>query len=910
MFSLKVLFIFLINVVSYSFASSELKICGPVNMQLNSSTIKFDSLNEMRLFLRNASQLDRINIEIPFTLTPEFCDSIVDAGIYLGRVYDSDITSINDKYIGSTGSKVSKSFQATILERVYGIPKDNLNCNGINLLKMEINRLIPGRIGPIEQCFVFTKLDEATSKAELSKFLKVDSFKHFAFIFLALAPLFLTIFIGDTRGIIFRKFGSFLVLSGIFSLSLSGYFHTFIANNEVMFKINASIVSLFLFSLFDLVITRWKFSFEKINKLLLFLSLSIINFSPTIAFSNRIYSLTLVFYNVLLLSVLVYLIRRVFLNDKSITQKIQWFAFLILTVGISFDIGRFFQLHSLPNMSPWFVVAGTIVIGSTFMFDVKDMFEKAHELERNKKNIEIGKLSSQVAHDIRSPLAALNMITRSLQDIPEDKRLMIRNSIQRINDIANDLLNRGKKSANAAKDNSNHQLTDSPVIETKKTTEVILLPALIDSLVSEKRIQYRDQIQVQIQSDLKNSFGDFVLADGKELMRVLSNLINNSVEAFDNKGGEVTVSIEKNAQPAFGQSSNMPSSQSEAEACKSMLLITVKDNGKGIPANVLEKLGDIGVSFGKEGSQSGSGIGIYHAKKTIEEFGGKFKIISQVGVGTEVQIYLPKTKSPVWFLESLKIPNNSLVISLDDDISIHQIWKGRLSSLNASAHQVQLQSFTSAEEFKKFVLFKTNFNSDAKNTTQTSLNTEDVVVVNQFYLIDYELLGQNTNGLKIIEELGLQNNVTLVTSRYEEPQIQQKCEQLGIKLLPKQLAGFVPMELEEIVSTTALAKYDWILIDDDPLVHMTWQFISKERQKTFLGFKSYKEFSESKQNIDPTSNFYIDSNLGDGIKGEVIAKKMHSEGYQNLFIATGYDPDQFKNLDYITDVIGKEPPMS
>lgn len=548
-----------------------------------------------------------------------------------------------------------------------------------------------------------------------------------------------------------------------------------------------------------------------------------------------------------------------------------------------------------------------------------------YELNKQAKEHITAELTKQVAHDIRSPLAALNMITQSLQDVPEEKRLMIRNSIQRINDISNDLLNRGKRASSVIEDN--YVDNEKKISNLRKTTEVILLPALIDSLVSEKRIQYRDQIQVQIQSDLKNSFGDFVLADGKELMRVLSNLINNSVEAFDNKGGEVTVSIEKNTQPASDQSSNRPSSQSEAEACKSMILITIKDNGKGIPVNVLEKLGDVGVSFGKEGSQSGSGIGIYHAKKTIEEFGGKFKIISQVGVGTEVQIYLPKTKSPVWFLESLTIPNHSLVISLDDDISIHQIWKGRLASLNASAHQVQLQSFTSAEEFKKFVLFKTNFSSDAKNTTQSNLNTRDVASANQFYLIDYELLGQNTNGLKIIEELGLQNNVTLVTSRYEEPQIQQKCEQLGIKLLPKQLAGFVPMELEEIMSTTdqqkfnisvnsepqaigALAKYDWILIDDDPLVHMTWQFISKERQKTFLGFKSYKEFSDSKDNIDPTSNFYIDSNLGDGIKGEVIAKQMHSEGYQNLFIATGYDPDHFKNLDYITDVIGKEPPMS
>lgn len=515
----------------------------------------------------------------------------------------------------------------------------------------------------------------------------------------------------------------------------------------------------------------------------------------------------------------------------------------------------------------------------------------------------IAEVASQVAHDIRSPLAALNMITRSLNEVPEDKRLMIRNSIQRINDIANDLLTKGKLQKNPNDIGANIR---SPLKNNIKTNpEVILLPALIDSLVSEKRIQYREQIQVQIQFDFKNSFGDFVLADSKELMRVLSNLINNSVEAFENRPGEVIVSTEKIIQdvPQY--------SETKKPSDASIVLIRIKDNGKGIPPNILERLGQQGVSHGKEGTQSGNGIGVYHAKKTIEDLGGEFKILSQVGIGTEIQIILPRTTPPIWFLNSLNLSRNSQIFALDDDISIHQIWKGRLSSLNASENQIYLKSFTSADEFKKIL--------------NSSLNISNK---NQFYLIDYELLSQNTNGLKIIEELGLKENVTLVTSRYEEPQIQNKCTQLGIKLLPKQLAGFVPIIIENAIvdSTNTLeistniisrefkthtnhnTKYDWVLIDDDPLVQMTWKIMSQEKQKKFIGFNSYKDFTDSMKSIDPSSKIYIDSNLGDGLKGEEIAKQIYSDGYKYLYIATGYEADHFKNLDYIQEVIGKEPP--
>lgn len=569
------------------------------------------------------------------------------------------------------------------------------------------------------------------------------------------------------------------------------------------------------------------------------------------------------------------------------------------------------------------VVLNPYVIFSNLIFILFfGLLLKLYEYKQNKAESEaLVKVASQVSHDIRSPLAALNMITRSLQDLPEDKRLIIRNSTQRINDIANDLLSMGKKITNSKNADTSISISNNTTECKKISKDIILLQALIDSIVSEKRIQYRDQMQIHILSDFKNSFSNFIIADSKELMRVLSNLINNSVEALANKAGDIIVSIDKNSKLVYN---NKNKNTDEL----SFVLISIKDNGKGIPPNILEKLGQPGFTHGKEGTQSGSGIGIYHAKKTIEELGGQFKISSQVGSGTEIQIYLPNAKAPLWFLETLKFPNGSQIISLDDDISIHQIWEGRLSSLNANFHQIKLNSFTSASEFKKYI------HNCSANDLKNKLNSQ------YYYLIDYELLGQNTNGLKLIEDLGLKNNVTLVTSRYEELQIQNKCLQLGIKLLPKQLAGFVPIEFAnsdgatfinnsselteslnsqnknlktDLQSTNfsnkELVLYDWVLIDDDPIVHATWQIMAQEKNKLFLGFKSYSEFQQKKDTISTNSNIFIDSNLGNGFKGEELGKSIFDQGFSNLYLSTGYEADQFANLEYFKSVVGKEPPI-
>jgi len=524
--------------------------------------------------------------------------------------------------------------------------------------------------------------------------------------------------------------------------------------------------------------------------------------------------------------------------------------------------------------------------------DVKRWFDEICRnwlIEKNKslvheKKITITLIAQQVAHDIRSPLSALTMMSDAFNSVPEEKRLIIRGAIQRINDIANDLLQKSKEQVvgtnaidsnqnpNGAQNNSAQMQSEQNIragADTPPKTQTELIPAVVDLIISEKRIQYRDKMNVEITSDFSNSYGDFAEINSNELKRVLSNLINNSVEAFHQQKGRILISIQSDHDSVF---------------------VIVRDNGKGIPEHILAKLGEKGISHGKEGTSSGSGLGIYHAKKAIESFNGKFEVLSKVGLGTTITMIFPKASPPEWFTQKLTLQENMQVISLDDDLSIHQIWRGRLQSLNIDRFEINLLSFTSGAEFKSYVEKQRN-----ALTTTTAIAPEQKI-----YLVDYELLNQNKTGVDLIEELGLGAQAILVTSRYEEEHIRVRCSKLKVKLIPKGLAGFVPIEIKR-----AKKKFDAILIDDDALIHMTWQIVAKEKNKTVKLLKTEAEFLALASEIDPVTSIYIDVNLAQNVNGVDVAKRIYDLGFLNLYLATGYS--EIEKPSFIKAVVGKDP---
>ena len=198
-------------------------------------------------------------------------------------------------------------------------------------------------------------------------------------------------------------------------------------------------------------------------------------------------------------------------------------------------------------------------------------------------------IASQVAHDIRSPLAALDSVMKDVSQLPEDKRTLIRDAANRIRDIANNLIEKTQE-LQASEAGAGASATGPASAE---PSSVQLLSSLVDSLITEKRAQFRSKIGVEIDA-LRDaaSYGLFAEIQPAEFKRVLSNLINNGVEALGSKGS-VTVRL---------------------AAEDGRILIQVQDNGKGIPPEVLARLGGKGETHGKAG---GSGLGLYHAKTCV-----------------------------------------------------------------------------------------------------------------------------------------------------------------------------------------------------------------------------------------------------------------------------------------------------
>jgi signal transduction histidine kinase len=510
---------------------------------------------------------------------------------------------------------------------------------------------------------------------------------------------------------------------------------------------------------------------------------------------------------------------------------------------------------------------------TTHIDEIKTIIERKQELEEYKVKSAVSEaltvMAAQVSHDIRSPLTALVMVTGQIDNIPENQRTMIRSSVQRITDISNELLQKSRQYKKQMDKNKTAEKTESDNFTAEKQNyHVELLAPIIDSLVSEKRVQYRDRKEVEIEGDINLAYGLFALLNATEFKRVLSNLVNNAVESFVDGKGRVVIAI---------------------RGYNSRASIFVQDNGKGFSDELLQQIGEKGVSFGKDGTAAGSGAGVYHAKKTIEDFGGKFEILSRENVGTTISMHLDRTNAPTWFVESLKIYPQMQIISIDDDIAIHQIWKGRFESKRLHGALVEHLTFTSGIEFKTWL----------QTETQKDVNAQRI------YLVDYELLNQNMTGLDIIEELKIGNQSILVTSRYEEENLRERCEKLGVKLIPKSMAACVPIEISQ-----PRKKFDCILIDDDPLVEMAWELAAKKKGKTFQFFSHPDDFLAKTLEFDFDTPIFVDQYLGGSTRGDVVSKKFFELGFKNIILCTGADPEEFKSLTWIKQVRGKEPDFS
>jgi len=470
-----------------------------------------------------------------------------------------------------------------------------------------------------------------------------------------------------------------------------------------------------------------------------------------------------------------------------------------------------------------------------------------------KADAAVGEMMTQVAHDIRSPLAALEMIAQSSPEIPERKRILVRSAVGRITDIANELLENGK-------DLRTKTDLPAPAEELQGREEIVLLSSLLDSILTEKRMQFRARIGLEIESDLSAvNYGLFAKIGAANLRRVLSNLINNAVEAIDGPG-RISLRVSR-------------ASDTEVQ-------ITIQDNGKGMSDEILRHLGERNFSHGKK---NGFGRGFSHAKEVLSSIGGRIEVQSKEGLGTSIILHLKKQSPPQWFVQRLRIKGQRIII-VDDDPTIHQVWDARFAEHAGDTQNIELFHFLRPQELQVWV-------------------NEMLILPSDLVLMDYEFTDSEVNGIEVILGLNIRQQSILVTSRFGDSEIIEQAASYGLRIVPKGLAGFVPIIFKSSFRPRA------VLLDDDVILRETWALRALEAGVELTVFQSERELLAALSWISKNTAFFIDFELGGRNNGAEVAKALFGLGYQNITLTTGHSSLSVDEVPWVKGITGKAAPF-
>lgn len=232
--------------------------------------------------------------------------------------------------------------------------------------------------------------------------------------------------------------------------------------------------------------------------------------------------------------------------------------------------------------------------------------------QKNELDLNLASLAKQIAHDIRSPMAALNVLATNLQKNSETE--VLKKIVMRFQDIISHLPG-GNKS----------------------TGKLETIERLFDDIISEKKYEYAGSRILNIQFNATSLKHELLLGDSFLWRRTISNLLNNSIEATTAEPVEIKIEVIK---------------------IDDQIKISIHDSGKGIPEEDLKKIAQKGVSLGKNG---GMGLGLYSTRVFTESLGGKLKIHSRGEGGTTIELFVPDT-------------NSDFNILIEDDLQLADLW--------------------------------------------------------------------------------------------------------------------------------------------------------------------------------------------------------------------------------------------
>lgn len=409
------------------------------------------------------------------------------------------------------------------------------------------------------------------------------------------------------------------------------------------------------------------------------------------------------------------------------TEKSPWRYFSTVTVeipilnplnqnseSIIYEYNRYILV---PYATLLWLIIVLISIPQTRLIKKKlfSQFEKDLILEKSKTYENI---AEQVRHNLRTPLASLMRLPARMTGNKRQDSELLTTAIDQIRKIT------------AALD----------IKQINEFADISESTAIYDSLykainqISEtlpSQIKFHYQISDSLCSAKVNHIP-------VEFQIILANLVNNSLDALHNNEGIISI-VAKDLDP--------------------YLSIEIQDNGPGIDPKILNFIFNNGFTSGK---LNGTGLGLFHAKQWMTQWGGSIQVESQPYIKTVFKISLPITERANWYAPRLKIKATDTVYVLDDQLTGRQLWQFKL--MEKGFNNIQLLS--SVAEAKAVI-------------TESQLD-----LVSSIFLFDFDLHEKET-GIDLLTLLPRDAHRYLTTGHFDKNEIQLACENHGIQLIPK-----------------------------------------------------------------------------------------------------------------------------
>jgi signal transduction histidine kinase/streptogramin lyase len=252
------------------------------------------------------------------------------------------------------------------------------------------------------------------------------------------------------------------------------------------------------------------------------------------------------------------------------------------------------------------------------------------QLIQSEKMASLGELTAGIAHEIQNPLNFVNnfsevnseLIAEMKQEIDNGNLNEVKAIANSINENEQKIIFHGKRADSIVKGMLQHSRSSSGV---KEPTDI---NALADEYL---RLAYHGlrakdkSFNATMKTDFDKSIGNINIIT-QDIGRVILNLITNAFYVVDEK----KKSGIENYEPTVSVSTKKVADH---------VLITVKDNGNGIPQKVLDKI--FQPFFTTKPAGQGTGLGLSLSYDIVKAHGGELKVETKEEEGSTFIIQLP-----------------------------------------------------------------------------------------------------------------------------------------------------------------------------------------------------------------------------------------------------------------------------